>query len=168
MPERMILLGRLMKRQGWVLCRSCAIRLLLRARVIRDVGHRVIDPQKPVPSHGEPCPTPTQGVLGYVYHTDISIYRRNSLIRPWLVQFACDQLLQCKDDTVFTSYPDCRASVLDCFDCIFYLDLALVKLGWGRRLMLEAKRTWKFRPSGEKIELPRSYPVPIDVLDVLA
>ena len=25
--------------------------------------------------------------------------------------------------------------------------------------------TWKFRPSGEKMELERSYPVPIDVYD---
>lgn len=29
---------------------------------------------------------------------------------------------------------------------------------------LAAYSTWKFRPSGEKTELVRSYPVPIDVL----
>ena len=28
---------------------------------------------------------------------------------------------------------------------------------------LTAYSTWKFRPSGEKMELERSYPVPIDV-----
>lgn len=58
-----------------------------------------------------------------MYHANISIHRRNSLVCPRFVQFTCDQLLQCEDNAIFTSYADRCASVLDRLDGIFYLDL---------------------------------------------
>ena len=89
------------------------------------------------------------------HNANMAIHRCYSLVRTRLQKLAGDDLLDGQDHTILASDADGRSSVLDCLDRI--LDLSREYwLGFELSMMVGARLTWKFRPSGEKTELERS------------
>lgn len=91
------------------------------------------------------------------HNTKIPIDSGYSLIGVGFQELRCDDFFCCEDDAIFTSYADSGTAVFDGFTGIFDLGLK-VKIVRNRAIALYfgKGRTWKFRPSGEKMEFSRS------------
>jgi hypothetical protein len=107
--------------------------------------------------------------FGQTYDPDVPIHSRYSLVGARFQQFAGDDFLHSEHYSVFASDANSGTTVLDRFHCIFDLETISYFSNsnsptncWEQKLR-QGVRTWKFRPSGEKTEFERSYPVPIDV-----
>lgn len=64
----------------------------------------------------------------------------NAFVRSGLQQFATDDLLDCQDDTIFTSDPNRGSAILYCLDCIF--DLEVSAIGGEDRVRQVVARTY--------------------------
>jgi hypothetical protein len=60
------------------------------------------------------------------YCSHMSVDCGNAFVGSWLEELAGYELLDCEDDTIFTSDANGCAAVLNCFDCILDLKIAAV------------------------------------------
>jgi hypothetical protein len=64
--------------------------------------------------------------LGDTYSTNMSIDCCNALVRSSLQQLACDDLLNCQHNTIFTPDSNGGSAVLYCLDCILDLEISAI------------------------------------------
>jgi hypothetical protein len=131
--------------QGWELCRCRASWMPRRARGKRSDGHQERDRQRPV---------------GTRLLARIIWWFRECLqhTTPTCLSTVAMRLFA----SFFMSLLETSFSIANTTPSLHRIPIAVPPFSTA----FVAYSTWKLRPSGEKTELERSYPVPIDVLKI--
>lgn len=60
------------------------------------------------------------------HHTNVAIYSRYPLVRIFLEQSACHELLERQHNAILAANSNCGAAVLNGLDCVFYLEVSAI------------------------------------------